>query len=207
MDKDYWNNYYKTHKRPGEPTPFAKHILSYLEPDKSLIELGCGNGRDATFFADNGVVTTGIDQALNEVEYLNTHYANEKLSFISDDFTSIKRIDTKFNYIYSRFTLHAVSEIQENNILSWTFGHLVQDGLLLLEVRSINDDLFKKGTKLDGHTNVRITSHYRRFADFDVLKHKIAELGFKIVDAVEGINFAKYKDENPVVIRIIAKRT
>ena len=53
MDYKYWNEYYKKNIAPNEPSKFAKDILKYLDSGKKLIELGCGNGRDAMFLANN----------------------------------------------------------------------------------------------------------------------------------------------------------
>ncbi len=41
----------------------------------SLLELGCGNGRDALFFAKNKIQTTAIDQVSEEISYLASHCA------------------------------------------------------------------------------------------------------------------------------------
>lgn len=206
MDKEYWNKYYKTHKNPGTPSPFAIYIQKYISENNTLLELGCGNGRDAVYLANNGLSVIGMDQISEEIDFLNSKYSNENLKFICDDFTNIKLINNTFNNIYSRFTLHAISEKQANDVLQWTLNHLENDGLFLLEVRSTNDELYNEGEKIIGERNVRITSHYRRFIEFDILKTKITNLGFHIVEAIEDKNLAVYKDENPVVIRIIAQK-
>lgn len=205
MDKEYWANYYKIHKVPGEPSPFAIATKNYIAKGKSLLELGCGNGRDAVYFANNGVNVIGLDQISEEISFLNKKYSNKHLKFICDDFTNIKAVDQKFDNIYSRFTLHAISEKQENYVIDWAFNHLNAGGLFHLEVRSVKDDLYKIGKTINGEKNARITTHYRRFAEFEDLKSKLINTGFVLVDAVEDKNFAIYKDENPVVIRIIAK--
>ena len=50
-----------------------------------------------------------------------------------------------------------------------------------------------------------ISSHYRRFIDPKIIKEKLKR-NFKILYFKQGINFAKYKKENPWVLRIIAKK-
>lgn len=60
--RDYWGKFYKLYgdRIPAEPSPFARWLVA-REPATRLVEIGCGNGRDAIFFADNGFDVTGID--------------------------------------------------------------------------------------------------------------------------------------------------
>lgn len=206
MDKEYWSQYYKIHKNPVSPSMFAQYVTKFLTPGKTLLELGCGNARDAVFFAENGIRVTGIDQVTEEIAYLNNRYSNENLKFVEDDFTSIRNLNHKYDFVYSRFTLHAITEKQEDNVLTWVYEHLNPNGLFMLEVRSINDELYHEGEFLESEKHAKITTHFRRFADLDALLGKLRKTGFDVLEAVEDKNFAIHKDENPIVIRIVVKR-
>jgi len=206
MDKKYWEEYYIKHRTPGQPSPFAEEVIEYLKPGTTLLELGCGNGRDTVFFSNNNIHVTGIDQTVDQIDFLNKKFANENLKFICDDFTKVTKLNGLFDSIYSRFTFHAISEKQEDRVLYWINENLKTDGLFLLEVRSINDILFNEGVEVVNERNAKITSHYRRFSEFSIIKQKLINLGFNIVFSVEDNDLAKYKDENPIVIRIIAKK-
>ena len=50
-DKEYWTNYYADNSKPTDASTFAEFILPYLDENKDLIELGCGNARDSIFFS------------------------------------------------------------------------------------------------------------------------------------------------------------
>jgi len=206
MDKEYWENYYIKHRTPGQPSPFAEEIIEYLKPGTTLLELGCGNGRDTVFFSNNNIHVTGIDQTVDQIDYLNKNFANENLKFICDDFTKVTKLNGLFHSIYSRFTFHAISEKQEDRVLHWIKDNLKTDGLFFLEVRSVDDILFNEGVEVVNEKNAKITSHYRRFSDFNIIKQKLISLGFSIIFSVEDKNLARYKNENPIVIRIIAKK-
>lgn len=87
MDKTYWREFYSRHKIGVEPSLFAKLVYkNYLlesikcDTDKyaesstpSLLELGCGNGRDSLYFAHKGVDITAIDQVQEEIAFLNKY--------------------------------------------------------------------------------------------------------------------------------------
>jgi cyclopropane fatty-acyl-phospholipid synthase-like methyltransferase len=203
MEKIYWENYYKKHREPTSESPFAKYISKYLKKDKLLIELGCGNGRDSTYFSKLGVNTVGVDQCQDEIKHLSKKYSSNNLSFKIHDFTRMST-NKQYNYIYSRFTLHSVDEDAENRVLKWAYNSLHKYGLFFIELRSIDDDMYKKGIKK--RDNVSITDHYRRFAEFDKLKNKLTEEGFDIIESIKSKGIAKHNNEDPVVVRFIAKK-
>ncbi|MDR3289761.1 MAG: methyltransferase domain-containing protein [Rickettsiales bacterium] len=202
--KEYWENYYKEHQLPFKQSSFAEFILNYLEPHKKMIELGCGNGRDAVFFAEReNVDVLAIDQAENEVDFLNKNFKKGNLRFVTDDFTKLS-IKDKFDYVYSRFTLHSITEEQENNVLKWVNEYLNTNGLFFIEVRSINDDMYNKGKKISRNEN--ITDHYRRYMNIDVFTEKVKGYGLKVVYSVESNGLAVHNDDDPVIIRLIVKK-
>lgn len=205
MDKKYWQEYYSKNTTPFDPSPFSQFAIEWLDKNKTLLELGCGNARDAVFFQKQGIDVTAIDQVNTEIDHLNNSYATDNLRFICDDFTNIKTVDESFNYIYSRFTIHSINYHQEQETLAWVKKHLNKDGLLLVEVRSIKDELFNEGNSVKDEDNAKITDHYRRFINFNRFKRDLVELGLKIIFEQEDKGLAPYKREDPVVIRIIAK--
>ena len=208
-DKKYWTDYYSTHSKPVGESTFAEFVVDRLEAGKNLIELGCGNGRDSIFFSKNGINVVAVDQVCEEVKYLNDNYATDNITFVCDDFTNLAESssdivnETKFDYIYSRFTFHSINEAKENRALEWIAGHL-DGGMFLLEARSLNDPMFKKGDALSETEN--FTTHYRRYMDLDKFIGKLEDLGFEILYKIEDNGLAVYKDDDPYVIRIIAKK-
>lgn len=202
-DKYYWEQYYKKNPNPVDPSTFAKFTSGFLLPEKSLIELGCGNGRDSVFFANKGVNVTAIDQVETEMDYLNHKYSLYNLDFKADDFTNLGT-DKTYDYVYSRFTLHSINEEAEYRVLKWIGSQLNDNGLFFLEVRSINDPMFHKGEKISSTENV--TTHYRRYLDFEETINKIERNGLTIVYRLESQGLSVYKDDDPMLIRLVAKK-
>ena len=64
--------------------------------------------------------------------------------------------------------------------------------------------MFKQGKNLSETEN--FTTHYRRYMDLDRIIEKLEKRNFKIEFKLEDNNLAVYKDDNPYVIRIIAKK-
>lgn len=208
-DKKYWDEYYATHSKPNDASTFAEYVIDRLDAGKTLIELGCGNGRDSLFFSKNGINVIAVDQVDAEIDFLNENYSSDNITFVCDDFTNLAESDedlinsTDFDYIYSRFTFHSINEAKEDRTLSWISDNL-EGGLFLLEARSLNDPMFKKGDTLSDSEN--FTDHYRRYMDLDKFTGKLESLGFEILFKIEDKDLAPYKDDNPYVIRIIARK-
>jgi hypothetical protein len=99
--------------------------------------------------------------------------------------------------VYSRFVLHSLDDEQEQYFLSALARHLLPGDSLYLEFRCSED----AGTeKIFGN-------HYRRYVDTDkVLRELSGSYGFAIEYSLTGQGMAKYRDEDPVVSRIIAKK-
>lgn len=209
-DKEYWNNYYKENSKPTNASSFAEFILPKLEKNKNLIELGCGNGRDSIYFSENGLNVIAVDQACDEIDYLNENHINGNVTFVCDDFTNLFESESvliqgnSFDYVYSRFTFHSINEKKENRTLDWISDALDDNGLFLLEARSLNDPMFKKGEMLSESEN--FTDHYRRYMDLDKIIEKLESRGFEIIYKIEDNDLAVYKEDNPYVIRIMAKK-
>ena len=64
--------------------------------------------------------------------------------------------------------------------------------------------MYQKGKSLSDTEN--FTDHYRRYMDYNNIIEKLKNRNFEIVFSVEDKDLAVYKDDNPYVIRIIAKK-
>ncbi len=201
-DREYWENYYESHMDHGKPSSFANFVIETFQPTGSLIELGCGNGRDSIFFAMENLQVIGVDQCENVVQRLN--FLNlPKAEFIKADFTKLTN-HTRYDNIYSRFTLHSVNKADASRALNWAFSSLENNGYLFIEVRSIKDDLYGQGKQVA--EDAWQTDHYRRFVKNEEFKAELEEIGFQIVYHKESRGLAPYKDEDPIAIRSVCKK-
>ena len=150
-----------------------------------------------------------VDQIKEEIDYLNENYKNDNINFVCDDFTDLENssnelVDAKFDYIYSRFTFHAINEKKEDRTLDWINNHLKKDSLFMLEARSIKDPMYNEGKKLSNNEN--FTNHYRRYMKLDKIVSKLESMDLEIVYQIEDKDLAAYNDDNSYVIRLIAKK-
>lgn len=199
----YWNRYYKNRICSEEPSPFARYVATLVEPGRQMVELGCGNGRDAVFFAGRGLRITALDMSQEAVSQLQSRgIANA--AFLCGDFVNsdIHGLDS-YDYAYSRFTIHAINRNQEQVLLNNLFRGLRPGGKLFIEVRGINDPLFGKGRQVERNA-FYYDNHYRRFIVLDELVQSLEQRGFQVEYAQERTGFAPYGNDDPPVIRIVA---
>ena len=206
----YWDNYYNSQSNVQYPTSFSKFCLEkYLKKTSIILDLGCGNGRDTFFFAENGHNAIGID--LSEVAIQSNNKRSKELNldnltkFVANDFTGDLSQFGKVDTVYSRFSFHTITESDAQVVIQNAFHLLKQGGLFFIECRTINDSLYKVGKKLSEFE--RYTDHYRRFIDGTKFLYQIIKAGFQVRYYVEDRNFAKFNNENPVVARYVLTKT
>ena len=168
-----------------------------------LYDIGCGNGRDLVYFNKNEILCKGIDKSKEAIKNNKNKFRKYKDYFVNNNFCNLfKKIKIKERFsIYSRFTLHAINYKDEDRLIRSIKNKKNLD-YIFIECRTLKDELYGKGRKVGKHEFV--LSHYRRFIDPKILKKKLKD--FKIIYFKQAKNFAKFKKENPCVLRIIAQK-
>lgn len=213
MDIEYWEKHYSRQDGGRIQSLFSEFVLSYLQDKKYILELGCGNGRDALFLKRSGFNLVAIDQVTNEIDLLNKEFCDQNIQFVTGDFTHLSNalkdsLVKQFDCIYSRFTLHSVTSTEEQRLLADIPCFLKEGGILAIEARGLKNSLCGKGKKVeedDYSISYIHDNHYRRFIDFNTLCKRL-EKNFEVIYAEEGEGFAPYNGENDVFFRIIAKK-
>lgn len=208
MDKKYWEQFYSKQNAEFAPSLFAEYVVKNVSASgKNVVELGCGNGRDATYFAQNGYNVLAIDQCLSEINVLQDRYSNcTNLTFTCADFTNLQQ-HTSYDIVYSRFTLHSVSKEEQNRVVDWTFASLQKGGVFCVEVRGQKNEIYKVGKAVENEKDAYVlNNHYRRFLNFEEFKNELIGKGFSIEFAREGKGFAPFNGTDETFIRIIARK-
>ncbi|MCZ4282341.1 adenylyl-sulfate kinase [Kiloniella laminariae] len=204
--KKHWNSYYSQKDAPNTPSAFALHVNSQLTSRSKILEIGCGNGRDASFFADSGHNVFALDASEAAIDYCLHNYSGQNINFSTGTINLLsKDKNTQFDVIFSRFCLHAMTLSEEIEFWDIAAKLLSKNGSVFIECRSINDPLAREGEVLS--PTERIAGHYRRFIVLDELTQRVKNTGLQITQSIESDGLAKYKDENPVIIRLTAHKS
>jgi len=205
-DKVYWNQFYTDMEgKLAKPSQFARDIATDLIPGRHLLELGCGNGRDSLFFLKQGLRVTALDASNIAIENLNRLTVDDNRAlFVCDNFVKCQSLyQLKYDYIYSRFTLHAINEEQEDELLENIKVALSSGGKLFIEARTIHDEIYGKGIKVEKNAFL-YNDHYRRFINVDEFRKKLEDMGFNVLSLEEKAGFSKMEDSDPILMRCVA---
>jgi bifunctional enzyme CysN/CysC len=207
----YWNEFYRhAHAGLDAPSSFAVSVMDRLAPDQLLFELGCGNGRDALFFASAGLRVVACDRSQVAIATLEQRGDLDRFAhrpqFLVADFLELEQryAGAAPDVVYSRFTLHAVPASVQRAALRWARGALSPGGQLLIEVRSVAGSLYGQGTPVERDAFLH-DGHYRRFVRKDELVAELEGLGFAITSCAEQAGVAVFRDDDLVVIRVVAQ--
>jgi len=203
--QDYWDGYYAAHRPVSRPLPsqFASFVAGELEEPHRVVELGCGNGRDAIFFAGYGHEVVGVDASEAAVsgcrdlaaalgapaEFTRSHIEDPGLA---------ERLgpSARPTLVYARFFLHAITDDEEERLLDLAASITRPGDLLAVEYRTVRDST---GPKVTG-------SHFRRYVLPAEFETRALAHGFTVAYAVEGFGFAKYRTDDAYVARGLYRR-
>src|SRR3989344_3363951 len=146
--------------------------------DNRILELGSGDGRDLSYFHECGITARGIDSAYGDL-------FTSKID-VGEYIKNHKCSDN----VYTRFFWHAINRDLQLKILKWATS------LLFIEART-TDDKYKPKT---------FRKHERNFVNVAQLVKDLKDNNFQIISLTEGTGFSKYKNEDPFLVRVVAKK-
>lgn len=209
MDAEYWSRFYADSKAVDYPTLFARYCIErYLSPPMKVIDLGTGNGRDAIAMGRAGLRVLGIDQsaeAIASAQNLANRDSIPGVEFRTFDFAEgdLAELGGADAY-YARFSMHAITEPQQQMALEGIRRTLPPGGFLLVEARTVHDKLYGIGSPLGDRAF--FTDHYRRFLDTTEFAAQVIGSGFRLQYVEESTGFAPFGDEDPSALRLVARR-
>ena len=207
----HWNQFYRDHK-PDAASPFARFVRERMAQPATVVEFGCGNGRDGLFFAHQGWPTLCCDRSPEAIDRANEMLEASgglPLSFDVVDVGSTEEIkrfidfnagqldDSSNLMIYMRFFLHSIDETTQTTLLDTLTSTIRRPFRLCAEFRTLED---RNETKVYGE-------HYRRYIDHLKLADELTERwGFDVEHIEAGRGMSPYGDEDPYLARILARR-
>lgn len=215
MRNDYYKAYDKRYRQTYENNSLweiserTKGVIDTLKKYKitkksNILELGCGEGRDAIYLLDNGYNVLGVDYSFAVIdkcnELTNYKYVNnfKQLDLIENS------LNEKFDFIYSVAVIHMfVLDEHRNKFYNFIYNHLKDNGIALIismgdGVLEINSDLEKafddtKRVNINTNKEIMVASTSCRVKKMDEMKKEIQLnnleiLEEKIIDDVPSFN-------------------
>lgn len=204
MKNDYYKAYDKRYRQTYENNSLweiserTKEVIDTLKKYKitknsNILELGCGEGRDAIYLLDNGYNVLGVDYSFTVIdkcnELTNYKYVNnfKQLDLIENS------LNEKFDFIYSVAVIHMfVLDEHRNKFYNFIYDHLKDNGIALIismgdGVLEINSDLEKafddtKRVNINTNKEIMVASTSCRVKKIDEMKKEIQLNNLKILE-------------------------
>lgn len=139
-----YNKYYQTENLFGTPYPELIEFYQARPVKGSLLDLGCGQGRDAIALARLGYDVTGIDSSKVGIEQLNAVARKEHLTLkgVVDDIYTYGDFGS-FDYILmdSMFHFRKQERTQETELLQRIFEESKRDAVITICIQDTGDKL------------------------------------------------------------------
>ena len=210
MQDSFWNSHYQAFSLQ-EPSGFASYCLQgQLRASDTVVELGCGNGRDGLALGQTVSRYTGLDACAVAVsnfqkvvsgldQGVSSKMAVQQADFTDLDFNTFGE-GAKRLVIYSRFSLHSINYQEADRLLANIGTITSAPWVLMLEARTIFDTLYGAGSNVGLHEFK--TDHYRRFIDPEPFLVDLASrFAVRYFEVASG--FAPFGDQDPVVMRAV----
>jgi SAM-dependent methyltransferase len=157
--REIWDNRYRERApaaaRLQPPSEFAQQVGWRLTAPLRVLELGCGPGWDAAFFAGQGhaVLATDFSDSLiaadkerfSGVAGLTFRAADTQEALANEH----ELPDASFDVVYARLSLHYFDDAETRSIFKHMARVLRSGGLLAFMCKSTEDPLYGKGVELE----------------------------------------------------------
>lgn len=106
-------------------------LLPDLE-DACILDLGCGIGWHASYFAKNGASSiTAIDQSEKMIEQARKLHSHPKITYVQADLCAIQE-DKPFDLVFANLCLHYINDLLP--LFEHIYKLLKQDGIFLFNI-------------------------------------------------------------------------
>jgi SAM-dependent methyltransferase len=211
VEEVYWANFY-AHAEYTTGSSFCELLDARTDTPPTVVDIGCGDGRDSCRFAKSGRHVLGLDRSHIGIRHAAAKATALGLADMVDfracdvsDASALRAAladarvvaDGGAVLFYLRFFLHSVPEDVQETLLSVINGFARPGDMFAAEFRSEGDAELPK----------TFTKHYRRFQSGRVFGIALRDrYGFDLLDEVEGTGLAVYGGEDPVIYRVVARR-
>jgi ubiquinone/menaquinone biosynthesis C-methylase UbiE len=147
-------------------------LLSKLEPDSSILDLGCGSGDPADIEVASEHRITGVDISRVQIDLACKNIPSGR--FIQGDAGTVKFSEASFDAVISFYSLEHIPRREHTNILQRIHHWLRPEGYLLFSVEAgdYNDEM---GVWLG-------VPMFISCFDPETIREMVAKVGFEILE-------------------------
>lgn len=206
----YWADFYVDHEYTTGSS-FSQFIDDRDDTPQTVVDIGCGDGRDACAFGASGRTVLGLDQSVFGIEHATTHAERlgvaARVTLRVCDVSDTAELGSALGHLigatpgpvlfYLRFFLHAIPEEVQAGLLQAISDRARPGDVFAAEFRTDKD---KGGAKVH-------VKHYRRYQNAESFREALTTAyGFTIKHEEERSGLSPYGEEDPILYRVVAQR-
>ena len=169
-------------------------IIKYQLEKENMLEIGCGEGRDARYLLNKNYNVLATDVSKEAINYCIKKDLKNKEHYKVLDVLSDNSSTEKYGFIYSIACLHMfVLDEDRNKYYKYIYDHLNENGYALIltmgdGINETSSDITKafdniKRTHQESNQEIIVATTSCRIVNFDTLSKEIKENKFNIVES------------------------
>jgi SAM-dependent methyltransferase len=169
-EAEYWDSDWAG--SPAEPANnFARRAYKLIEAHnlRSVLDLGCGNGRDSVYFFRKGLQVTALDFSQSGINILKSRFP--EIECITADIREMDFQGDSYDVIYAHLSLQYFNDKLTGEIFNSLHNVLKNGGLFFVKCKSTDDYLSGKGEKIG--ENMYKRGHVRHFFSKEYMMEKL----------------------------------
>ncbi len=186
---ELWNNAHKKHwlqAHSQQQTSFAEIAQATIPQHSTVLELGCGEGNDAAYFASQGHTVVATDFSEIIIAQNSKRYDHAGLQFIRQDISQpLPFPDNSFDAVYARLSLHYFTDAVTRTVFQEIARVLKPGGALCCMCKSTADPIYGKGEKIETDL-FELDGHIRHFFSEAYMKRMIDQADLSTEKLVSG---------------------
>jgi SAM-dependent methyltransferase len=207
----YWANFY-AHTHYDQGSTFFEFVNGRDDTPNTVIDIGCGDGRDSFAFGAAGRAVLGLDRSHIAVVYAEKKAEQmglgNRVRFRGVDVSDTETLSAALRDViagspdapvlfYLRFFLHSIPQAVQEALLEVIDACARPNDVLAAEFRTDQDQ---------ARTKVH-HKHYRRYQNGPAFGATLREhYRCQVLHEEEGTGLSPYRGEDPVLYRVIARR-
>ncbi|MDB5185646.1 MAG: putative methyltransferase sLL0829 [Candidatus Saccharibacteria bacterium] len=186
------------------PLPFAERVEPLFPRTAEVLELGCGVGGDAYFFATKGHHITATDYSGVVIKQNHELRQHPTLKYSVLDLTEVLPCETEsVDVVYAHLSLHYYDHETTKTVFAEIARVLKLGGLLCFACKSIQDSDYGKGEEVEPNLFISAKGHVRHFFTSEYVEELMSGL-FEIETIDESEEH--YVNKTAAFVRCIARK-
>ncbi len=180
------------------PMPSIEKYMSLLPSNPSILDIGCGSGRDAKIFSDKGAKVTGIDFCENLLSIAKVHAS--EATFILMDMEELSFLPSSFDGAWAASSLVHLSKESLPILFAKVYAVLKVGGHFYFTLKKGTGEGIEKDERYEGRQE-----KYWSYYEEPEVKKLLEKMNFKLLELSHVARSAAYHSHD--VLRVYSYKS